>query len=53
MVALPVWLIVVGAIVLAGLAVWFLISALATFFLLTGPPDTFDVDIADKKEKTK
>ena len=51
MVSLPVWLIVLGAIALAGLAIWFVISALAVFFTLTGPPDTFDVDITESKEK--
>ena len=51
MVPLPIWLIVLGAIAITGLVIWFVISVLAVLFTLTGPPDAFDVDITESKEK--
>lgn len=32
-------------------AIWLILSLIATFFIFTGPPDTYDVEINDKNFK--
>lgn len=32
---------------------WAAITVIATFFIFTGPPDTFDVDISDRAPKPR
>lgn len=44
----PLWVIVIGAVAALGI-IWFVISSVVAFFIFTGPPDTFDVDIKDSE----
>lgn len=53
----PLWALIAGAVAVLGI-VWFIASSVAAFFIFTGPPDAFDVDIkapeyqaADRKNK--
>ena len=48
----PLWALIAGAVAVLGI-VWFIASSVAAFFIFTGPPDTFDVEIKDPKEGKK
>lgn len=48
----PVWSLLLIAAVIIGVF-WMIVTALAAFFIFTGPPDTFDVDIKDSKKDEK
>lgn len=48
----PVWTLILVAVAIIGIF-WMIVTALAAFFIFTGPPDTFDVDIKDSGKDKK
>jgi hypothetical protein len=48
----PLWILFVASAAILGI-IWMVITALAAFFIFTGPPDTFDVDIKDSGKDKK
>jgi len=42
----PVWSLLLIAAIIIGVF-WMIVTALAAFFIFTGPPDAFDVDVKD------
>jgi hypothetical protein len=48
----PAWALIAGGVVVLAIF-WVIASAFAAFFIFTGPPDTFDVDIKDSGKGKK
>jgi hypothetical protein len=48
----PAWVLIAGGIAVLAI-LWVVMAALAAFFIFTGPPDTFDVDIKDSGKGKK
>ena len=45
----PAWALIIGGVAVLAI-IWMVITAFAAFFIFTGPPDTFDVDIKDSRK---